>query len=238
MKSPRSSVALKSFKDLKKRLAQDAVSLPTGPAVRFARTADFATDPESERRLFLDQVADVRPLRHKIALPAKQVPQVTPANRPENDKETINKLKRLIACGEGFVVSDTPEYMEGRGYQVRPEITMRLHRGEFAIQDHIDLHHLTVRQARDVFDRFLHEAVQTGKRGVLIVHGRGLSSPAEPVLKTKVYQWLTSRRWRRRIIAFASARSCDGGAGATYVLLRRRPQAKGTRRATPDARAN
>jgi DNA-nicking Smr family endonuclease len=28
------------------------------------------------------------------------------------------------------------------------------------------------------------------------------------------------RKW---VIAFSSARSCDGGAGATYVLLRQRP---------------
>jgi DNA-nicking Smr family endonuclease len=61
---------------------------------------------------------------------------------------------------------------------------------------------------------------------ILIIHGRGLSSPAGPVLKTKVIQWLTTGPWRRWVMAFASARLCDGGAGATYVLLRRQPTTK------------
>jgi FMN phosphatase YigB (HAD superfamily) len=38
----------------------------------------------------------------------------------------------------------------------------------------------------EVFEKFLKWAVTTGKTGVLIVHGRGLSSPSEPVLKKKV----------------------------------------------------
>jgi len=63
----------------------------------------------------------------------------------------------------------------------------------------------------------------SGKRAVLIVHGRGLSSPGEPVLKNKVREWLTRTAWRKWVIAFTSAQSYDGGTGATYVLLRHRP---------------
>jgi DNA-nicking Smr family endonuclease len=61
---------------------------------------------------------------------------------------------------------------------------------------------------------------------ILIIHGRGLSSPADPVLKTKVIQWLSTGPWRKWVMAYASARLCDGGAGATYVLLRNRPATK------------
>jgi DNA-nicking Smr family endonuclease len=71
-----------------------------------------------------------------------------------------------------------------------------------------------------------------GKRSVLIVHGRGLSSPSKPVLKAKVYEWLTSGQWRKWVIAFSSARSYDGGTGATYVLLRQRPLTKRFRKRT------
>ncbi|MGD0625276.1 MAG: Smr/MutS family protein, partial [Thermodesulfobacteriota bacterium] len=81
-----------------------------------------------------------------------------------------------------------------------------------------------------VLQRFLKWAVMTGKRGVLIIHGRGLSSPQEPVLKEKVIEWLTRGPWRKWVIAYASARLCDGGAGATYVLLRRRPVSKRLKR--------
>jgi DNA-nicking Smr family endonuclease len=135
-------------------------------------------------------------------------------------------LEELIKTGKGFVVADTPEYVEGIGYNVNREVTKRLHNGEFSIQGHIDLHGLTVESARETFENFLKESISTGKRMVLIVHGRGLSSPAKPILKTKVIKWLTSGPWRKWVMAFTSARWCDGGAGATYVLLRKRPVTK------------
>ena len=80
--------------------------------------------------------------------------------------------------------------------------------------------------ARDAFLGFMETAIASGKRAVLIVHGRGLSSPVAPVLKGKVFSWLTRGSIRKWVIAFTSARSCDGGAGATYVLLRLRPVTK------------
>ena len=140
-----------------------------------------------------------------------------------DDDESLLKLKRLISNGEGFVVADTPEYVAGADSKVGHLIIKRLHRGDFAIQAYIDLHGLSVPAAQDAVTAFFKESIQTGKRGVLIVHGRGLSSPGEPVLKSQVIGWLTRGPWRKWVMAYASARSCDGGTGATYVLLRGRP---------------
>jgi DNA-nicking Smr family endonuclease len=136
------------------------------------------------------------------------------------------QLHELIKCGTGFIVSLTPEYIEGTAHKVNPEVARRLHRGYFSIQAHIDLHGFGVNDAHQAFDGFLNKSIEAGKRAVLIIHGRGLSSPYEPVLKTKVYQWLTAAPWHKWVIAFASARLCDGGAGATYVLLRQQPLTK------------
>jgi len=105
-------------------------------------------------------------------------------------------------------------------------VARRLHRGDFSIQAHIDLHGFTVEYAKEAFDSFLRASINSGKRAVLIIHGRGLSSPGEPVLKNKVREWLSQGYWLKRVIAYASAQSCDGGAGATYVLLRNRPVSK------------
>ncbi|MFH0813346.1 MAG: Smr/MutS family protein, partial [Pseudomonadota bacterium] len=128
--------------------------------------------------------------------------------------------------GTGFHVADTPEYIEGTGYHVHPEIAKRLHRGDFSIQAHLDLHGLIVEEAKEVFDQFMKWVAIHGKTGVLVTHGRGLSSPTEPVLKRKVEEWLTRGPWRKWVVAYTSARLCDGGAGATYVLLRPRPVSK------------
>ncbi|HZY03963.1 MAG TPA: Smr/MutS family protein, partial [Anaeromyxobacteraceae bacterium] len=59
-------------------------------------------------------------------------------------------------------------------------------------------------------------------RCVLLVHGRGLHSEKQvPVLKEALRGWLATARFGRHVLAFATARPQDGGAGAVYVLLRR-----------------
>jgi DNA-nicking Smr family endonuclease len=154
---------------------------------------------------------------------------------PEDVKESpeaaiVGQLTSLVKYGEGFVISDTPEYIEGTGYDVHPEFAGRLHRGDFSIQAHVDLHGQSVAEAKKTFEEFLKGAVKSGRRAVLIVHGRGLSSPGEPVLKNNVREWLTRGHWRKWVIAFSSAQSYDGGAGATYILLRQRPVSRHARK--------
>lgn len=182
--------------------------------------------PENEQQLFAEAMSDVTPVSWDNFAVQKQNPSHAAVPVQDRGRETLAMLKNLVASGEGFIVSDTPEYMEGRGYNVGPEIPRRLHRGDFSVQDYIDLHGLNVFAAREVFEDFLKKSVSEGKRTVLIVHGRGLSSPVMPVLKNRICQWLTTGPWRKWVIAFASARACDGGAGATYVLLRLRPATK------------
>lgn len=181
---------------------------------------------KTEQELFRDAMADVTPIaeaeRHTVPLKNAR----RPVRRDTSEKKVLDQLKRLVDCGHGFEVSHTPEYMEGRGYNVSREVTRRLYNGDFSIQGHIDLHGLNVMEARDAFLAFMKTAIADGKRAVLIVHGRGLSSPVKPVLKSKVFSWLTRSSIRKWVIAFTSARSCDGGAGATYVLLRLRPVTK------------
>lgn len=176
-----------------------------------------------EELLFRSAMEGVQPLE-KEGLRAGEERQTTQQSQVLfREDDDMSPLVELVERGVGFVVADTPEYMEGTGFGMPVEFAKRLHRGDFSIQGHIDLHGLSAREAREVFDAFLREAIAAGKRAVLIVHGRGLSSVDEPVLKNKVSQWLTSRHWRKWLIAYASARGCDGGAGATYVLLRNRP---------------
>ena len=200
----------------------ESTSRPNRPA----KTANYAavqTSSENEKELFMEAMAEVLPIARDNLIHHDTAPR--PLQIPGHDDEAENRLQleNLIKYGEGFVVANTSEYIEGTGYNVHPQFTERLHRGDFSIQAHLDLHGLGVEDARQAFETFFKETIATGKRAVLIVHGRGLSSPAKPVLKTKVVEWLTCGPWRKWVIAFTSARSCDGGAGATYVLLRQRP---------------
>jgi len=194
-----------------------------------------AAGPEIEEKVFLEAVQDVKPMQQDKRAGNKM--RIKP---PEDIKESpeasiVGQLTSLVECGEGFVISDTPEYIEGTGYDVHPEFAGRLHRGDFSIQAHVDLHGQGVAEAKKTFEEFLNGAVKSGKRAVLIIHGRGLSSPGEPVLKNNVREWLTRGHWRKWVIAFSSAQSYDGGAGATYILLRDRPISKRLRKQRPAA---
>ena len=235
------------FEDLQALLESKSVKLVPSSAEKSVKSRsktapkaskhDKTTEPtsdqpaaENEKELFMEAMADVSPIPQDDRI--VHDPAIRPPKGVEHDCENdaLQQLNKLIESGEGFVVADTPEYIEGTGYNVNPEITKRLHRGDFSIQAHLDLHGMGVEDARDALERFLKDAISTGKRAVLIVHGRGLSSPAKPVLKTKVIEWLTCGPWRKWVIAFTSARSFDGGAGATYVLLRQHPVTRSKRK--------
>ncbi len=240
MKTTKSSGAFRPFKNLKSLLESKSATLSPASAEGGGDTysapppenggvlkPDAKTlnqsAPENDQKLFLEAMAGVTPMSrgNRIEHNTTAGPPIPPDK--DNEAEALLRLNNLVESGKGFVVADTPEYIEGTGYNVHPKITKRLHRGEFSIQAHIDLHGLGVADARVEFERFMKDSIRTGKRGVLVVHGRGLSSPDKPVLKTKVIEWLTCGPWRKWVIAFSSARSFDGGAGATYVLLRKRP---------------
>jgi DNA-nicking Smr family endonuclease len=224
------------FSDLPDRLRRRSISLPLC-AVPLPPDPEAAPpDPEAEERLFSEAMADVTPLPRESEIPtAAPVEPPAPEEPSAGDAEPLRRLRELVECGCGFVVSDTPEYMEGRGPRVSTEVVRRLHRGDFSIQDHVDLHGLTALEARDAVERFLGRSLRERKRALLIVHGRGLSSPVEPVLKKNVRHWLTRGPWRKWVMAFASARACDGGAGATYVLLRSRPASRRDRKGKGEA---
>jgi len=227
MKPRKPSFTIKSFQDLKALLEERSFSFPDYHDPDLGdRFQDQQPNPESGEELFRKAMEGVTPISRDEYI--ERIFQISPSEDPKNkeDAEALEKLKNLVRYGTGFNISETPEYIEGTGYNVHPEIARRLHQGDFSIQVFVDLHGLIVEEAKEVFEKFLKWAVTTGKRGVLIVHGRGLSSPSEPVLKNKVIEWLTRGPWRKWVIAYSSARRCDGGAGATYVLLRQRPVSK------------
>jgi DNA-nicking Smr family endonuclease len=225
MKSSKPSLTFKSFQDLKASLKNKLFPLPerhpTSPM-----NHDEKQNPELEKELFKKAMEGVAPISRDNFVEKIFQTGLPESSIRQEDAETLEKLADLVKYGKGFNVADTPEYIEGTNYRVHPTVAKRLHRGDYSIQAFVDLHGLLAEDAKEVFEKFLKWAVTTSKTGVLIIHGRGLSSPSEPVLKKKVVEWLTHGPWRKWVAAYCSARICDGGAGATYVLLRPRPVSK------------
>ncbi|MGH6913774.1 MAG: Smr/MutS family protein, partial [Geminicoccales bacterium] len=97
---------------------------------------------------------------------------------------------------------------------------LRLKRGQVAIEQTLDLHGRTQAEAHGALGRFLAAAEAAGCRCVLVVTGKGMESGG--TLRHMVPRWLNEGGNRERIVAFSPAQVRHGGAGALYVLLRRR----------------
>ena len=220
------------FRDLK-ALRQDvrAASPPllappsTSPARESKPQKPVETQVPRDRALFLAAMADVKPL------PCDRRGRVEQRRQPQRRvREAVDHLEALadlqdLVEGKGvFTIQYTDEYMEGVAPGVDRRLAQRLHQGDFSVQAHLDLHGHTVEEAKNAVDSFLTNAYATGRRCIRMVHGRGRNSPDNrPVLKEQVQLWLSHGRLSRLVLAFATAPSTDGGAGAVYVLLRRRP---------------
>jgi DNA-nicking Smr family endonuclease len=227
----------------KSRRRHQAPASHTTPASPPAQAPPLPVSDENEDDLFIKAMVDVIPLPpDNHWQPPEKKPRGQRAHDPApsagaNDEADpweagIDELHRLVEAGEGFRVADTPEYMESAGPGVDRNLVRRLHQGRYAVQGHVDLHGLTSAEAQEVLTRFIQNALAAGKRMVLVIHGRGLTSPGEPVLKNMVFAWLTRGPFRRHILAFTSARAVDGGAGATYILLRKHPSSKKRKRSS------
>ncbi len=81
----------------------------------------------------------------------------------------------------------------------------------------LDLHGLSSAEAEEALDRFIRDSRARGLVKVLIVHGKGLHSPGEPVLERVVRSYLEKCPFTG---AFGKAGREDGGRGASWVLIR------------------
>jgi DNA-nicking Smr family endonuclease len=128
---------------------------------------------------------------------------------------------------EYFDLRFSDQYVRGRSQDVRPETMDKLARGEFAVRSHVDLHGMAFDHAREAVDEFIAQCRAKGERCVLIITGKGRNSPGQiGVLREGIPEWLARGPSARCVLAFVTARPCDGGEGALYVLLRRHASRK------------
>jgi DNA-nicking Smr family endonuclease len=139
-----------------------------------------------------------------------------PQKRIEDDQQVL-----IASVSDEFEIDTllhTDAELSFRRPGIGPDVLRKLRRGEWVIQDHLDLHGARVDEARELLAGFLREALRRGFRCVRVVHGKGLGSKDKvPVLKGKARVWLAQRE---EVIAFCQARPAEGGSGALVVLLR------------------
>lgn len=170
---------------------------------------------DADRALFLEQTAGVKRLQHDRVTPFKAKHSTRPHQRERDDNEVIDNL-----LSDAYEADDLPTgeelYFHRNGLQ--KSVLRKFRRGQYSIQAELDLHGLTVEEARQELTAFIHYASSHRLRCVRIIHGKGKrSAGGVSVLKDKVNHWL---RQINNVLAFSSARRVDGGTGAVYVLLR------------------
>lgn len=163
---------------------------------------------DDDRQAFERAMRGVEPLtdRSRRVLRRKRP---APRARPPAQGKTVR-----------FEVERIGERVEGRIAGGDRRRLRALQRGEVPVELRLDLHRLTAEQAREALLEILGRARREGQRCLLVIHGRGLSSPDSPVLKEKVPRWLTQPPAAARVLAFTTAPPRLGGTGALLVLLR------------------
>ncbi|HVC30476.1 MAG TPA: Smr/MutS family protein [Steroidobacteraceae bacterium] len=190
-------------------------------------------DTDEDVSLFRAAVRDVKPLRRASAgadAPGNPLGRAAPAaddpsSRPRRPRPAarFSRADRLSVLQESLheelidpALASGEELVFHRA-GIQPAVLRKLRRGQYRVQAEIDLHGLTVAQAKQALRQFLAQALLRQWRCVRIVHGKGLRSGYRgPVLKGMVGATL---RKLGPVLAYVSARQVDGGTGAVYVLL-------------------
>jgi DNA-nicking Smr family endonuclease len=208
------SFSIRPFEKLKKKIASKE-TIPAPPSPRQKKKEEY-TDEE----LFSREMDDVREIETYRRLRGDRQHPKHPsrAMRPDPDCEALAILGEIAEGQRPINLPDTQEYVEWTNPGYHDSIIPKLHEGHFSIQAFLDLHGYTISNAEATLDAFLKESLSKGLHCVKIIHGRGLRSVNGPVIKAGVLKRL-SGHYRKHIIAYVSARQCDGGLGALYVLL-------------------
>jgi DNA-nicking Smr family endonuclease len=103
----------------------------------------------------------------------------------------------------------------------------RLRRGKMPVEAKLDLHGHTLEAAHKALTAFIAGAWERERRALLVITGKG-GRPGEDgnapraTLRQSVPRWLNEPGLRVKILAFAQAQPKHGGAGALYVLLKKK----------------
>ena len=180
----------------------------------------FPEHEDDPAALFRAAIGEVTPLRApERAHEALQRPKPKPRARmaEQDEAEAQGEFARLLLSNQPLEAGDTLRY---RRDSLPHRTLQRLAKGQYSVQDELDLHGANAAQAEVLVRQFLLEAHDHDLGCVRIIHGKGLQADGgAPVLKNLVDRML---RLRADVLAFHSAPPNQGGTGAVLVLLARR----------------
>ncbi len=166
--------------------------------------------------LFREAVGDVRSVENDRVVDDARPTTPYIRRSDQDDRSVMDSLLSELSESDFL---ETGEHLSYTQPGVQRSVLRKLKSGRYSIQSEIDLHGLTVNEARQELSDFLKAAQERRHLGIRVIHGKGRkNAERSPRLKPAVNQWLQRNK---QVLAFCSARLNDGGTGAVYVLLRR-----------------
>ena len=171
---------------------------------------------------------DVTPLRaHRktntiITKASTSLSETPPKTQDRQSSAKTRRRSWPIAAPQRIPPKCPIDIRHGERAGIDSSTKRRLFRGEVPINRRLDLHGLTAARAQGRLENFIQQSAYDGCRCVLVITGKGAG-----ILQGHVPGWLKSPPLSPVVLALAQARPADGGAGAFYVLLRRRRRTDG-----------
>ncbi|WP_454831722.1 Smr/MutS family protein [Pseudoxanthomonas wuyuanensis] len=175
------------------------------------------SDDDDDAALFRAAIGPVKPLPPTATPPQKPRPRPAARMAERDEADARSEFQRGL---DDLAWREAGDALSYRRDGLPARLFQRLKKGQFSVQDELDLHGATAMQAETLLRQFLIEAHAHDFGCVRIIHGKGQRSAGEvPVLKNLVDRLL---RQRADVLAFHSAPAAQGGTGAVLVLLARR----------------
>lgn len=165
-----------------------------------------------ELALFHEAMKGTTPLSHNKNRIAKPKPLTVPVTKTSKLEEVFSQL-----IEEDLPAVRGEEVISFKQPGITDKILRKMRKGQYNVEAILDLHGMTVEEARAEVEEFLQQCLRRKLKVVLVIHGKGKHSEA-PVLKNKLNNWL---RTAKPVLAFCSAAATHGNRGALYILLRR-----------------
>ena len=163
--------------------------------------------------------AGVKPIGEKARVQHKKPPKAVPVQTIADNKRVLEESMSDDLDSIEFLESEDGKSFRRPG--IGPDVPRDLRRGRWSVRAQIDLHGMTVDDARQAVGQFLKNARKQEIFCVRIIHGKGNGTPGRiGVLREVVRRWL---KQRDEVVAFCEPREIDGGSGATIVRLRALP---------------
>ena len=170
----------------------------------------------SDDELFKQEMAGVKPIKTEARENLKRDSRSPLAIEATRQSATASMGKDNNPLSDAAVdMLDAYYPLEFKRPGVQNGVFRRLKQGRYSQDGRLDLHKMTVEQARKEVFSFILEAVKYDLRMVIIIHGKGQHSEA-PLLKSYLNKWLPELE---SVLAFCSAQKQHGGLGAVYVML-------------------